>query len=982
MKHLNQITISNIRRFKENVRIPISKGATIFLAPNGTGKTAIFEAVELALTGAVKRLPAPPDVLIRDTTHQSFIRLDFEGDKYCEANFFKGTLPVLSGHHKELFNGVPDEDIPYLLRLTHFLNQRNDEWLVQNPGQNAGSQLDHLAIGRDAIQANGAMIATKKAATSRIAEARQNLKNAEIQLQNWNELIGSREKPGDWDKNIMSRPVIMENLNVVADFLSTNHLTKDEINNLHAAIEAFTEMLSKKTFLDKDRLLALESLKALIDSFDKLNHESQNVNANIETNREAKKDISKQLDDQVSLFLKASKELLAHETSLEELRKNNALWMQFTDLDASIKSKGGEIELLDNSLKNDKAKVSILAKDLDISQQAERLQGRLEAISKLIGTDQIAINANEQLILGWINRIQELEILRDDGRRLDELFIHAEELLAAITSTLNLQMSKLAAAQIEFNSLNQTSDTIRNAVGLIASALPSSTDICPVCRHEYPQGELQTRIARALEAINPLLNQAAATLEQQRKVVADSSVQKSSMELEIQQIKSQIETNEVNRKKINDDIDQLMLFKIYGAQTPDEAQSKVTEAKRKLAAAELDRTAIQELLKAFDGTSSYEVVSAEYQSLKRIVDEKLGQVTALENVIKELSEQRNDIDIRLSSVENIDIIRANINDLTLVIEKARIKLNGIKNVQDALHRTLTQTNEILVREEDRSRQLGVEMAKLRSIWNTSGLQGTPNESALTSKRDELTVINSRNDKVSADIIDLSNQLIKLKAVDMHLDVERRITVLRGSKAEVEFSEELQASLIQAQVRVTSLEEKQAALESFSANLMTQVDKVNEQIIAINPLWNKLLKRVVVDPKFADTIINSYSHRKKQHADFTVQIHNKAYTASHIASEAQIADLQFTFLLSMAQKYLWSPWRSLLLDDPTQHHDLVHASSIFDLLRDYIVDHEFQILLATHDSIQANFFIRKLRNDGIEARVVKLRPTANGVHAEF
>ncbi|MCI5224389.1 MAG: hypothetical protein D3924_17410 [Candidatus Electrothrix sp. AR4] len=56
---------------------------------------------------------------------------------------------------------------------------------------------------------------------------------------------------------------------------------------------------------------------------------------------------------------------------------------------------------------------------------------------------------------------------------------------------------------------------------------------------------------------------------------------------------------------------------------------------------------------------------------------------------------------------------------------------------------------------------------------------------------------------------------------------------------------------------------------------------------------------------------------------------------------------------------WIPWRALLLDDPTQHHDLVHASSVFDLLRDYISDLGFQVMLSTHDSQQANFFRRKL-----------------------
>ncbi|WP_199269901.1 hypothetical protein [Algibacter sp. L1A34] len=51
---------------------------------------------------------------------------------------------------------------------------------------------------------------------------------------------------------------------------------------------------------------------------------------------------------------------------------------------------------------------------------------------------------------------------------------------------------------------------------------------------------------------------------------------------------------------------------------------------------------------------------------------------------------------------------------------------------------------------------------------------------------------------------------------------------------------------------------------------------------------------------------------------------KLRCVNQIASEAQLTDLQLTFMLAMAKQHHWTPWRALLLDDPTQHHDLVHA----------------------------------------------------------
>ena len=84
---------------------------------------------------------------------------------------------------------------------------------------------------------------------------------------------------------------------------------------------------------------------------------------------------------------------------------------------------------------------------------------------------------------------------------------------------------------------------------------------------------------------------------------------------------------------------------------------------------------------------------------------------------------------------------------------------------------------------------------------------------------------------------------------------------------------------------------------------------------------------------------------------------------------------------MANKYNWTPWKALLLDDPMQHHDLVHTSSIIDILRDYILDFGYQVMLSTHDMLQADYFARKFKNDGIRCKIYQLVPGEGGVLAE-
>lgn len=82
MALLQKISISNGRRFGNDIEIEVGPGATIIVAPNGTGKTTIFEAIEFAITGEIQKLGKPPLPFIRDKQTEVRVRLEFDdGDK-------------------------------------------------------------------------------------------------------------------------------------------------------------------------------------------------------------------------------------------------------------------------------------------------------------------------------------------------------------------------------------------------------------------------------------------------------------------------------------------------------------------------------------------------------------------------------------------------------------------------------------------------------------------------------------------------------------------------------------------------------------------------------------------------------------------------------------------------------------------------------------------------------------------------------------
>jgi exonuclease SbcC len=91
------------------------------------------------------------------------------------------------------------------------------------------------------------------------------------------------------------------------------------------------------------------------------------------------------------------------------------------------------------------------------------------------------------------------------------------------------------------------------------------------------------------------------------------------------------------------------------------------------------------------------------------------------------------------------------------------------------------------------------------------------------------------------------------------------------------------------------------------------------------------------------------------------------------SEGQLSALSVSALLAASTTFGWSRWRGLLLDDPLQHNDVIHASAFMDLLRQMVRELGYQIIMSTHDSAEAEFLGRKCRSARIPYHVHELIP---------
>ena len=89
------------------------------------------------------------------------------------------------------------------------------------------------------------------------------------------------------------------------------------------------------------------------------------------------------------------------------------------------------------------------------------------------------------------------------------------------------------------------------------------------------------------------------------------------------------------------------------------------------------------------------------------------------------------------------------------------------------------------------------------------------------------------------------------------------------------------------------------------------------------------------------------------------------------SEGQLGAVNLGLLLSANLTYSWSKWRAVLIDDPLQYADIVNASAFMDVVCNLVRQKGYQVILSTHDPVQADFCLRKCRAAKIETRLCQL-----------
>lgn len=982
MKHIEKTIINNARRFGKNVEIDFGAGATIILAPNGTGKTTIFEAIELALTGGVTRLKNSPDAIIRDGLSEMNVRLDFSEDKYCQVTYVKGGNSILKGNHKELFGIENNSSLPYLFRLTHFLEQRGKDWLVEQDDKSAGNLLSQLPLGKDLQHIISKKTSLIRAIGKTETEAEIALSEARKKFLEFEALIAKRDA-------LATETTFTSLKEIVAKLTPISKLTDyeeydDEYNVtlINTYFEKIRVSLQQANNTKKALVIRLNTLKErvqlYISNIELLSHKQVIISEHSKKIAELKPIVEQTRKDIQDAIVSLSdikgeiKELNSAKSMFENVEQKRAL----------IRVKRAELEqnekALDKLIKSQKETVDYLIKNERLRDQHKLANDAIENKKNLLTkAEQKRDSQKHWQEISKINQEIIDKIIPEIEKRKREYLESKSRLDNEVSKASEVYLTKKNALE----SLNNASGAIQDAVSNIRKHLADGQRCCPVCHADYEPGDLIKRIEESLNVLNPAIPLA---IEDEKNASVDLELAKEKQRNEHQklldiQTKLDVEHDKLKANKMK--ISESFLPQFLGCNTPEEANKHIEEQIAQITSLIIELETNRNQLEPEVTIEELNNANLKKKENERFINELTVKNENLRNVITTETADINNINESLSGKDKETVLE-NLSNKS--IEEGQ-KIDFIQKLEATLSKNeaeLKKSQDSFFNENEAVSKIKGSQEGICTEWSQAGLEGKPNEEELKTKQKVVSKSIDEFEKANISLNTIEQELTCWRTAEKFQDAENEIKKQIGDYSEEAYLEFLKTSLDKKNSTVLKIQEKKKAVDLFLSNVTSESEQINEQLNSINEPWKRLLKRIVINPLISTApLLSNTISRNQQIAKTSATIHKQNIAVANIASEAQLTDLQLTLMLSMANKYQWTPWKALLLDDPTQHHDLVHASSVFDVLRDYIIDLDYQVMLSTHDSIQAKFFQRKLENEGVKSKIYQLVARKDGVTAE-
>jgi exonuclease SbcC len=1018
--YLSRIGITNFRAYGPDfvLDLPSGPGVTLIAGPNGLGKTTFFEAAEWALTGSASRLLSlangNPGVV--DGALTSKRKGVVPGSHSVHLEFTSGQKVLRSAASKPKKEDIvkllaapewntPVGDIGAYLALTHFVPQsQRVQFLHQNFGEQwemlklpAGAEeLERLRLLLGNQGVSRAFNAAVEAVAKAIDERRKMQKEFETLAKELDELRNLAQAGAS-----MAPDNLRQELASIQNSLSQKEITDEQAAQPESLLAVVGESLAYAEARLAHAKLRIEPAKALLAQWSELRGKDIALVARIGAVEERlialQSAVSARQKEILNLrgaiatietqrnFLRGRVDALNSIVEAVEFKNQLAPTMaaaaeRLKAVEAKMALQAGEKEELEKKraeLHELLAQLSDTRRSLHLYSEKRELWYAYQAAAGA------AIEASQKrdLTEGEINLLR-----KKDATLMD----HEKECQAKI-ATLNEQLE----------SSRQSAKAIDQAVSNIAAHLSDADKECPVCKHHYPTpGELKQLAAQSAALANadfPAIAKAMEDIREDLRVTGDS---RRTVLGEIQQLVTEMAA--YGKVILEGDQKRQILESDPALQGALFEDIPVFIESRLLSLTDLQNN----LAGRIEQFESSETIEARL----RETNESRAQS---ESEYLSAKHDREELDRRSSQIESIIVFH---NELLIeigteleVLRAARDKsLQQIVQIESGLSGDNARLGEHLNNERDEAtliaevRKLNAESAaelsrvkaasdELLGQWNALRISKAatdgPSEASLAAFQGRVSEEESKLQELRLKHQGALEGFKRWRNNQMLAVVEERMRselAISNSKTVEDHRAWIANEVCALEGQHTRARKAKEMAEKLKAKMLHEAESFTSSILM--PLNRRVAAlHAMMSPSYEFGFdFNVRQHRSR--TDFGMQMRvaegDGPIDPYLRLSEGQLSALNLTVLIAASTAYRWSRWRALLLDDPLQHNDLIHAAAFLDVVRSLVKGEGYQVIISTHDMENANFIERKCRTAGIPVqRCWLLSDSEDGVRYE-
>jgi exonuclease SbcC len=508
-----------------------------------------------------------------------------------------------------------------------------------------------------------------------------------------------------------------------------------------------------------------------------------------------------------------------------------------------------------------------------------------------------------------------------------------------------------------------------------------------VCAQVHPTGEL---LRKARGSIARYSSRTAALIDELRKLqleIAEASQGQAQCNRELAEIEASLVALARQREEIEKQKNELLQRPEIAGASLETLPSMLKERGTALHQQEQDSSAKVTALRVADelalAAHQYEaaeiklrgelqVAKVELSQTDGVLQECQAKLATAAEIIKAGGGLDTLLDYRNERLREVAKVESDIRDLRGKLEGHEKKLQAV-TPRSAEMTAKRESDEKLLAE------LKAESARLVASWQELALDGTPNESAIREARGGVEKKVSENEKIleriAKTVVGVEAWALQTQLAALERAVDDWIKNTRANSKE-HCTDILQQKFA---IQVTALNRARAAqkrAEDVAGKLMDLAGRFSAS--ALEPLsarisaFNRLISPFPYEFKLSPHVTAT---RTRTQARVTMPSVRSNRTLERDPewwlSEGQMSAMGLSVLLGASTVYRWARWRALLLDDPLQNTDLIHAAAFGDVIRSLMLDQGFQVIVSTHDHDEADFLIRKCRRANLPVRKVEL-----------